>query len=158
ATLRFTTDAADALWEAEVVWIAWDTPVDDDDAADVEAVMARADKLFPKLRPDAIVIVSSQLPVGTVERLEARCCRARSAGDVTFVSSPENLRLGKAIDAFCAPERVVVGARGAGPRARVTELFAPFTDRIEWMSVESAEMTKHALNAFLAASIAFINE
>jgi UDPglucose 6-dehydrogenase len=77
---------------------------------------------------------------------------------VAFAYSPENLRLGKAVSAFTQPERVVVGVRSESDRERVAALFRPFTDRIEWMSVESAEMTKHALNAFLATSVTFINE
>jgi UDPglucose 6-dehydrogenase len=77
---------------------------------------------------------------------------------VTFSASPENLRLGKAIEAFTRPARVVVGVRAARDRERLAALFAPFSSAIEWMSVESAEMTKHALNAFLGVSVAFINE
>jgi UDPglucose 6-dehydrogenase len=77
---------------------------------------------------------------------------------VGFSCSPENLRLGKSISVFTQPDRVVIGARAEKSRAVFTELFAPFTDHIEWMGVESAEMTKHALNAFLATSVTFINE
>jgi UDPglucose 6-dehydrogenase len=83
---------------------------------------------------------------------------ARPGVAVTFGYSPENLRLGKAIAAFQQPSRVVAGVRNEADRARVSALLAPYTDRIEWMSVESAEMTKHALNAFLATSVAFANE
>jgi len=78
--------------------------------------------------------------------------------DVSFSYSPENLRLGKAISVFTRPDRVVVGVRSEKSRMVLTELLIPFTDHIEWMSVESAEMTKHALNAFLATSVTFINE
>jgi UDPglucose 6-dehydrogenase len=78
--------------------------------------------------------------------------------DVAFSYSPENLRLGKAISVFSQPDRVVIGVRAEKSRKVFAELLAPFTDHIEWMSVESAEMTKHALNAFLATSVTFINE
>jgi len=77
---------------------------------------------------------------------------------VGFACSPENLRLGKAIQVFTQPDRIVAGVRNEADRARFTALMAPITDRIVWMSVESAEMTKHAINAFLATSVAFINE
>jgi len=77
---------------------------------------------------------------------------------VSFAYSPENLRLGKSIDAFTKPDRVVVGVRSNETRERISELLRPYTERIEWMTVESAEMTKHALNAFLATSVAFANE
>jgi UDPglucose 6-dehydrogenase len=76
---------------------------------------------------------------------------------VTFGITGE-LGPGEAIDVFTQPDRVVVGLRVEADRTRVEKLLRPFTDRIEWMSVESAEMTKHALNAFLATSIVFINE
>lgn len=152
--LRFTSDPAGALRDAEIVWITYDTPVDDDDNADVEFVMRSVESLYPFIREGSLILISSQLPVGSTARLEASA-RGR---DLSFAYSPENLRLGKAIDVFTHPDRVVVGVRDPRDRDRLARLFAPFTDRIEWMSVESAEMTKHALNAFLAMSVAFINE
>lgn len=151
--VRFTADRADALRGAEVVWIAWDTPVDEDDRADVDFVIARAESLFEFLEEGTLVVVSSQLPVGSVARLERRCPRS-----VHFACAPENLRLGKAIEAFTHADRFVIGTRDHADRARLEAVLAPFGRPIEWMSVESAEMTKHALNAFLATSVAFINE
>jgi UDPglucose 6-dehydrogenase len=156
--LRFTTDAAMAAGDADVIWIAYDTPVDDDDCADVEYVVERTVKLFPHLRDGALVLISSQVRVGTTRQLEQTFARASRGRTVGFGYSPENLRLGKAIDVFTRPDRVVVGVRSTADRDRVAELLRPFTERIEWMSVESAEMTKHALNAFLATSVTFINE
>ena len=156
--LGFTTDAAQALRDARVVWIAYDTPVDESDQADVEFVVGRVERLFPHLAVDSLVLVSSQLPVGTTYRLEQAYVAAYPNQPVTFAYTPENLRLGKAISVFTRPDRVVVGVRSEADRKRVAELLSPFTERIEWMSVESAEMTKHALNAFLSTSVAFINE
>ena len=156
--LGFTTDAAQALRDARVVWIAYDTPVDESDQADVEFVVGRVERLFPDLAVDSLVLVSSQLPVGTTYRLEQAYVAAYPNKPVTFAYTPENLRLGKAISVFTRPDRVVVGVRSEADRKRVAELLSPFTERIEWMSVESAEMTKHALNAFLSTSVAFINE
>lgn len=156
--LSFSTDPAAALRSADVVWITHDTPVDEDDRADVESVVAQVRALFPHLPERCLVLVSSQLPVGTTRRLERAFAASGSGGSVTFGYSPENLRLGKAIEVFTQPERVVVGVRSEGDRQRVAQLLAPFTESIEWMSVESAEMTKHALNAFLATSISFTNE
>ena len=151
ARLEFTTDPAAAA-RADVAWIAYDTPVDADDRADVELVVGEVARLLPHLRDGAVVIVSSQLPVGSVARLEA------IRPGLAFACSPENLRLGKAIAVFCDPDRVVVGVRDDAARAVIAELLAPITTRIEWMSVESAEMTKHAINAFLALSVTFANE
>jgi UDPglucose 6-dehydrogenase len=155
--LVFTTDPACAR-DAEVVWVAHDTPVDAEDRADVGSVTTDIERLFPHLAEGTVVLISAQLPVGTTASLEAAFLAARPGVTVHFACSPENLRLGKAIQVFTQPDRVVVGVRGDEPRARITELLAPITDRIEWMNVESAEMTKHALNAFLAVSITFANE
>ena len=156
--LSFTTDLPAAVKGALVVWVAYDTPVDDDDKADVEFVIERVARLFPHIDQGTMVLISSQLPAGSTARLESMCRAACPGKQVSFAYSPENLRLGKAIAAFTRPERVVVGVRSEADRECIAHLLSPFTDRIEWMSVESAEMTKHALNAFLAASVAFANE
>jgi UDPglucose 6-dehydrogenase len=152
--LRFTTDAGDALEAADVLWVTFDTPVDEDDHADVPWVRAQLDAVAGALRPGTLVLISSQVPAGFSRAL------ARDWADrgLTFGCSPENLRLGRAIDAFRSPDRVVVGLSDAEDRPRVQALFAPFSDHIVWMSLESAEMTKHALNAFLATSVTFANE
>jgi UDPglucose 6-dehydrogenase len=157
ARLTFSSSPKD-LRDAEVIWVAYDTPVDDDDRADVDSVVDRLRALFPYFGSDATVIVSSQMPVGSTRRLEDLFKKARPDATVRFAYSPENLRLGKAIDVFLRPDRVVVGVRDSATRERVAEALAPVTNEIQWMSVESAEMTKHALNAFLATSITFINE
>ena len=109
-------------------------------------------------RAHALVIVSSQLPVGSVARLAERCAAERGEDDLRFACVPENLRLGQALDAFRAPDRFVAGVRSEEDRRELGELLAPFGAEVQWMSVESAEMTKHALNGFLATSVAFINE
>ncbi|HEX7155400.1 MAG TPA: nucleotide sugar dehydrogenase [Thermoanaerobaculia bacterium] len=156
--LRFTSVAADAVREAELVWITYDTPVDEDDHADVEVVRDHVASLFPLLVDGTLVVLSSQLPVGSTRLLEERYAASGRAERVTFACSPENLRLGKAIESFLQPARVVCGVRNDADRAKLSAALAPITANIEWMSVESAEMTKHALNAFLATSVAFINE
>lgn len=157
-TLNFTTDPAAAVSGAQVIWVAYDTPVDDDDNADVDYVVERVIRLFPYLEAGQEILISSQLPVGASNRLEKIFAKVRPGVDVAFSYSPENLRLGKAISIFTQPDRIVIGVRTEKSRKFFSELLAPFTDRIEWMSVESAEMTKHALNAFLATSVTFINE
>ena len=100
-----------------------------------------------------MILVSSQLPVGTTRLLEQSSPPGR-----TFACSPENLRLGAAIDAFEEPDRIVVGIRPDRDRSQIEELFGSLAERIEWMDVESAELVKHGLNAFLAVSVAFANE
>ena len=156
--LDFSMDPAEAVQGAQVIWVAYDTPVDDEDNADVSYVVERVARLFPHLEAGQEVLISSQLPVGTSRSLETMFDQARPGVEVSFSYSPENLRLGKAISVFTQPDRVVIGVRTEKSRAVFAELLAPFTDHIEWMSVESAEMTKHALNAFLATSVTFINE
>ena len=155
--LHFEDDAT-LISNADVVWITWDTPLDHSDTSDVEWVLGRVEQLFPHLRHDTIVLVSSQLPVGSIAEIERRFASARPGCAVSFACVPENLRLGKALDGFTRPERIVCGVRDSADQDRIAALLAPFTDQIQWMSVESAEMTKHALNAFLATSITFINE
>lgn len=150
--LTFSTDPAAACADADVLWVCYDTPVDDQDQSDIEAVLKPLRRALPHLPAGAIVLISSQLPVGTCRRLEAEFPQT------IFACSPENLRLGRAIDAFEKAERAVVGTRGDRPRARLEQLFQPFTSQVLFMRTESAEMVKHALNSFLALSITFINE
>ena len=152
--LAFTTEAAEAVREAEVVWITFDTPVNERDEADVDFVRRQLDQIGPNLRPGTIVLISSQVPAGFTRDLS----RAPWASKIHFAYSPENLRLGKAIDVFRNPERVILGVSDESIKPKLSELFAPFSSRIEWMSIESAEMTKHAINAFLATSVTFANE
>ncbi|HEX4583510.1 MAG TPA: nucleotide sugar dehydrogenase [Burkholderiaceae bacterium] len=156
--LRFFDDAAAAVRGCEVLWVAYDTPVDDDDVADVEFVVAQIERTLPHLSDDTTVMVSSQMPVGTIRRLESMARTSWPGRNIRFACSPENLRLGRALEVFLKPDRIVVGVRSQADRERIGPLLRPITDRIEWMSVESAEMTKHAVNAFLATSVTFTNE
>jgi UDPglucose 6-dehydrogenase len=150
-SLRFTNDPA-ACSQADVLWLCYDTPVNDNDESDVTFVLERLRHVLPHLHAGAIVLISSQLPVGTARQLESEFPQFR------FAVSPENLRLGKAIEAFEKAERVVVGVRDESARPLLEELFKPFTPQVLFMRTESAEMVKHALNSFLAVSITFINE
>jgi len=155
-SLSFSSDPAMAFRGAEMVWVTFDTPVDEDDHADVDYVLDRVKIVIPNFEPDTLVLISSQLPAGSTRQLEATCKGLNKK--IGFAYSPENLRLGKAIEVFTHPDRIVVGTRSEHDQEKIKALLAPITDKIEWMSVESAEMTKHALNAFLATSVVFINE
>ena len=150
--LRFTSDAKDAGAKADVLWLTYDTPVNEHDESDVAFVVERLRRALPHLPAGALVLVSSQLPAGTVRMLEA------AFPQFHFACSPENLRLGKALAAFEQAERVVIGIRTEAKRALLEQLFKPFTPQVIFMRTESAEMVKHALNSFLAVSITFINE
>jgi UDPglucose 6-dehydrogenase len=155
--LRFTNEPL-ALASARRAWLTFDTPVDDDDNADVEWVLTHALALLAALAEDSLVIVSSQLPVGSVAQLHERCIQQRGDSGLRFACVPENLRLGQALESFRARDRIVAGVRNERDRRELAELLAPFSSEVQWMRVESAEMTKHALNGFLATSVAFINE
>jgi len=157
ARLSFASDPH-ALTEARCAWVTFDTPVADDDIADVEWVLEHAVELLSQLQPGALVIVSSQLPVGSIATLQERCASARADGGLRFACVPENLRLGRALESFQEPDRIVAGVRTEADRVELAALLAPFSTEVQWMRVESAEMTKHALNGFLATSVAFINE
>lgn len=154
--LRFAADA-DALDAVDALWVTFDTPVDEEDRADSAYVLGQTEAVLPRLPQGALVIVSSQLPVGSVAELEARLA-AQGRADLHFACLPENLRLGKALESFRSPERIVAGVRGEEDRERLGPLLSPFCANVEWMGVESAEMVKHALNGFLATSVAYINE
>jgi UDPglucose 6-dehydrogenase len=156
--LRFVAGRAEAVSNADIVWIAYDTPVDQDDVADVEYVQREIEATFPFLKDGAVVLISSQMPAGSTARAEAALQAQFPGKKASFAYSPENLRLGKALDVFRNPDRIVAGVRDDRTRSILAGLFAPFSANIEWMRVESAEMTKHALNAFLATSVTFINE
>ena len=152
--LTFTTEPARALADAEVLWVTFDTPVDELDEPDARFVRRELERIAADLRPGTLVLVSSQVPVG----FTASLAREWTARRLRYACAPENLRLGRALDAFHHPDRIVAGVGDDRDRDTVAALFRPITDRIEWMSIESAEMTKHALNAFLATSVAFANE
>ncbi len=156
--LSFSSGPEEAVRGIEVLWIAYDTPVDEEDNADVEFVLKEVQKALPYVPVATTVVVSSQMPVGSIKRLEAIARSHFPMKDIGFAYSPENLRLGNALETFLKPDRIVVGVRSARDRERLDRLLCPINAQIEWMSVESAEMTKHAINAFLATSVTFINE
>jgi UDPglucose 6-dehydrogenase len=150
--LSFTTDPKIACAKADVLWLCYDTPVNENDESDVDFVLGQLCRALPHLPKGALVLISAQLPVGICRRLEAEF------PEFHYACSPENLRLGRAIDAFEKADRVIVGIRNDAKKPLLEELFAPFTSQILFMRPESAEMVKHALNSFLALSITFINE
>ena len=156
--LNFVNDYQNALFQTEILWVTFDTPVDDDDKADVNYVISQIKNILKFAEKNLVVIVSSQLPVGSIALLEKYVNEQFPERNIQFASSPENLRLGKAIDVFLNPDRIIVGIRTHDCKLKLEKLFNSITDRIEWMSIESAEMTKHAINSFLAVSVTFANE
>jgi len=150
--LSFTTDEKTACENADTLWLTCDTPVNDADESDVDFVLSNLRKALPHLPNAALVLISAQLPVGTCAKLE------KEFPQFHFASSPENLRLGKALDSFEKADRIIVGIRTDAKKVLLEQLFKPFAAQTIFMRTESAEMVKHALNSFLALSITFINE
>ena len=156
--LSFFDRPIDHISDQDILWITYDTPVDDDDQADIEFVFEQVEKTIPYLPLGITVLVSSQMPVGSIRRLEKLTQKNHPELKIGFAYSPENLRLGKAIDIFMNPDRIVVGFRSERDQKKIRKMLLPITEKIEWMTIESAEITKHAINAFLATSITFANE
>jgi len=157
--LSYTTDLGRALKGSRYLLIAYDTPVDDNDETDLSEIFDTARELPRYLENDSVIIVSSQVPVGTCERIKSLIKENSSASlDFDIAYSPENLRLGQAIECFKKPERIVIGADSSATLDRVETFFDVVAVPKLRMNLRSAEMTKHALNAFLATSISFANE
>ena len=163
--LHFTTDAAEAIAHAEVVFIAVGTPPDEDGSADLQYVLAVARTIGRHLQRPLVVVDKSTVPVGTADRVRAAIAAELAAREAQVgfevVSNPEFLKEGDAVADCMRPDRIVVGADSADAVAVMRRLYAPFNrnhDRFVVMDVRSAELTKYAANAMLATKISFMNE
>jgi len=158
--LTFQTDLADAVRRSQICFIAVGTPEGTNGEADLSAVMAVAKSIAGAMNEYKVIVDKSTVPVGTAAQV-AETVRAGTTHDFDVVSNPEFLKEGTAIEDFQKPDRVVIGHRGERARAIMEELYKPFVrtgNSILFMSPESAEMTKYAANAMLAARISLINE
>ncbi len=155
--LVFTSELKD-LSSAGLVWVTYDTPVDDEDRADTQGVISNIQALFEFIKPNSVIVISSQLPVGSIRLLENEAKRLVLTKNLSFACSPENLRLGNALKVFLEPDRIIIGLNRQDKKAFIESIFLAISPNLVWMSVESAEMTKHAINTFLATSVVFINE
>jgi len=158
--LRFTTDVGGAVERSEVIFIAVGTPPDEDGSADLQHVLDVARTIGQRMRAPKIVITKSTVPVGTAEKVRAEIAKYT---DSTFhvCSNPEFLKEGAAVEDFMKPDRVVVGVDSPDAAQVLGELYAPFVrtgNPIIFMDIPSAEMTKYAANAMLAARISFMNQ
>jgi UDPglucose 6-dehydrogenase len=160
--LFFATDAAQAVREADAVFIAVGTPSRRGDGhADLSYVYAAAEEIAGQIDGFTVVVTKSTVPVGTGDEIEAILRRARPDGDFAVVSNPEFLREGAAINDFKRPDRVVVGTEDERAKAVMTELYRPLSlneTPILFTTRRTSELTKYAANAFLAMKITFINE
>ncbi|MDV6340821.1 UDP-glucose/GDP-mannose dehydrogenase family protein [Nitrosomonas sp. Is24] len=163
--LQFTTNVATAIQHAEIQFIAVGTPPDEDGSADLQYVLSVAESIARNMQSYKIIINKSTVPVGTADKVQARVEQvlAERGGKIAFdvVSNPEFLKEGAAISDFLKPDRIIIGTQSIEARKRMNELYEPFNrnhERIIFMDVKSAELTKYAANAMLATKISFMNE
>jgi len=163
--LRFTTDAAQAVTEATMVFIAVGTPAAEDGSADLEYVLQAAASIGRHMNDYKVVVDKSTVPVGTADKVRLAVSRElalrRTALPFAVVSNPEFLKEGAAIDDFMRPDRVIVGCDDERAALLMRAVYSPFLrnhDRMMMMDVRSAELTKYANNAMLATRISFMNE
>ncbi len=158
----FTNDAAAAVIQADVVFIAVGTPPAADGSADLTAVCEAAATIGRNMTRPLMVVVKSTVPVGTTERVRAivgRHLNRPLAFDVAF--NPEFLKEGSAVEDFKKPDRIVIGVAGGDAEKTLRLLYAPFNrnrNKLLVMDIASAELTKYAANAMLATRISFMNE
>lgn len=145
--------------ECRLLWVCYDVPLEEQGQAnydkvlqwiadDINAIIAEK----PAGRQPPLVLISSQLPVGTVAKFE------KGFPGWAFAYQPENIRVATAVADFESQARVIIGRRDPKNDQLLADLFAPFTKRVIFTDPETAEMTKHVLNTYLGMSIAFANE
>jgi UDPglucose 6-dehydrogenase len=163
--LRFTTDAAEGVAHGELIFLAVGTPPDEDGSADLQHVLAVARTIAAHMNAPKTIVNKSTVPVGTADKVAQAVREGLAARGVVIglevVSNPEFLKEGAAVADCLRPERIVVGTASAAAEQQLRALYAPFNrsrDRMVVMDVKSAELTKYAANAMLAAKISFINE
>jgi UDPglucose 6-dehydrogenase len=159
--LAFTTDLKSAVEESLVVFLAVGTPPKEDGSADLRHVEAAARQIADHMNGYKVIVTKSTVPVGTGARVRRIIGEQRPHAKFGVVSNPEFLREGAAIDDFMRPDRVVIGSSDEEAVAIMRDLYRPLyliETPFVITSVEAAELTKYAANAFLATKISFINE
>ncbi len=163
--LSFSSRLQDSLNDSQVVFIAVGTPPNEDGSADLSHVLAVARQIGREMTTQLVVVDKSTVPVGTADKVrEAISEELADRGEAIefdVVSNPEFLKEGAAINDFMSPDRIVIGARSEHSQRLMRELYAPFSrnhDKIHFMGIRDAEMTKYAANAMLATKISFMNE
>lgn len=159
--LNFTSDPKEAISKKDYVFITLDTPVNSHDLVQLKTFYALVDLVKKYISPKTVLVVSSQVPVGTCRQLQNQLEKMGKGNAVIYF--PENLRLGQAIQTFLEPDRIVVGADDKNiDDKNIIENFLKdfnfFNCPVLEMNLESAEMSKHALNSYLALMISFCSE
>lgn len=158
--LKFTTDLAEGIRDAAIIFLALPTPPGEDGSADLKYILGVANDLGKLLKDYKVIIDKSTVPVGTAEKVQEAIAK-NYTGEFDVVSNPEFLREGVAVDDFMKPDRVVIGTESERARKVLGDLYAPFVRQgnpIIFMDERSAELTKYAANSFLATKISFMNE
>jgi len=163
--LQFSTNLAEAIVGAEVVFIAVGTPPGEDGSADLQYVLKVAETVGTHMNGYLVVVTKSTVPVGTAAKVKtaiSNALKARQANiDFDVASNPEFLKEGAAIDDFLKPDRIVIGVESEKAKTTLHQLYDPFVlngHPILFMDIPSAEMTKYAANAMLATKISFMND
>ncbi len=160
--LRFTTDVSQAVQQSLVIFLAVGTPPKPDGSPDMSFVEAAAGSIADHMNDYKVIVTKSTVPIGTGERIrELINARKKTKANFGVVSNPEFLREGAAISDFMRPDRVVIGSRDEEAIAIMKDLYRPLyliEAPFVITSLEAAELTKYAANAFLATKVSFINE
>lgn len=156
--LEFFSSLQDAMKDCSIAILTIDTPLDDNDDVDLTGVLRITENVAKYASSDLLLIVQSQVPVGTCEKILASMKKINPSTKFEIAHVPENLRLGKAIEIFTKPDRIVIGSDNLDTLSKVEKFYSIINGPVLKMDLKSAEMSKHAINAFLANCISFINE
>jgi UDPglucose 6-dehydrogenase len=156
--LFFTTNMSQALRDAHYVLFTFDTAVDEEDNVDLSEILSAVGTMAKFLEPGATLLVTAQVPVGTCDQVKQVIRKSNPGADFGIVYSPENLRLGQAIERFKKPDMMVIGSDNKASLDDVEEFLKVIPCPKIRTNLRTAEMSKHVLNAFLATSISFANE
>ncbi len=158
--LEFTTDLKYGVDNSLIIFLAVGTPPMADGSADISAILAVAGGIAEQMRDYRIIATKSTVPVGTHKKV-AEVMKSKTDKPFDYVSNPEFLKEGSAVEDFMSPDRIIIGAEKQSVRETMKQLYSPFMrkgNRIIFMDAASAEMTKYAANVMLAMRISFMNE
>ena len=158
--LHFTTDLKYGVERSPVIFLAVGTPSAPDGSCDLSAILSAAGDIAGNLRDYRIIATKSTVPVGTHKKV-TDVIKSRTNTPFDYVSNPEFLKEGAAVEDFMSPDRIIIGTTNPDVRRIMQQLYSPFMrkrSRILFMDPASAEMTKYAANAMLATRISFMNE
>lgn len=158
--LIFTADLKNAVDNSEIIILGVGTPGTEDGSADISAVLEVCSKIAEYMKNHKIIVIKSTVPVGTHEKV-TELIKSKTSAEFDYVSSPEFLKEGSAVEDFSRPDRVIIGTDNIEAKEAMRKMYAPFmrkSSRMIFMDPASAELTKYAANVMLATRISFMNE